>query len=360
MAEFVDLIGAARLVIAVILIAAAGLKVWSLDALRTFLGELGVPERLRTITGGLVVAAEGAVAVALLTAPPVVAGTATALLFTGFSIVLLRQGEESTGCGCMGALSRDDTSLIRKEIPRIGAAVAGLAIATGDPAATWFTPAAVSIASAGVLTYLAYVLVQQQQRMARPLAAGATTDEGRTTALLPLAPRVDGGVTPAPAATRGPGLPRRTFLGAIAGLPAALVTVPGMAWAREDRRHCGVGCGPNFACWCCAEVTHAAPTCACYPISEDPPSCPETCCDLLCCLLRDENCEDECILQRQACETVCNASCVDPRICERCHAQCGLEEQLCQQYCDNAEFLCALSACQSRAQEPAVRAEALV
>lgn len=341
MPSLTDLAGAARLLIAAILIAAIIFKIFDGEGLRTTLRDLSVPKRLIGLAASAVVAIELLVATLLLTAPPMVAGSATAALFLAFGAVVTSRRGATSGCGCMGARSAAEGSVWAKALPRLGGVLGGVLVATHGAASGWFGVDAVAPAAAAAAVYVGYIVARRSRERR---AAAAAVSGG---------PPVSIGGSPSAGLVA-----RRGFLAALAGAPAGLL-LPSVVRATE-MRHCGSGCPTGQRCHCCYETHPGVPTCACWPQEAPtvPPECRPICCGDACCLTILGGCENECQDRQVQCYDTCIAlGCVGGEVgCLLCFALCDLDRQLCQNIC-SAQYVNCSFASQLCSSEEAPRAQ---
>lgn len=341
MPALTDLAGAARLLIAAILIAAIIFKIFDGEGFRRTLRDLAVPNKIIGHAAAAVVAIELLVATLLLVAPPMVAGSATAALFLAFAAVVISRRGATAGCGCMGARSAAGKSLWAKALPRLGGVLGGVLVATHGAASDWFGVDAMAPAAVAGTAYVGFIMARGSRERGAALA--------EVSAGPPVS--IDG--------SRSAGLlPRRGFLAALAGAPAGLL-LPNAVRATE-MRHCGSGCPSGQRCHCCYETHPGVPTCACWPQEAPtvPPECRPICCGDACCLTIQGGCENECQDQQLQCYDTCLAlGCVGSELgCLWCFTLCDLERQMCQGICA-AQYLNCSFASQLCSSEDAPKAQ---
>lgn len=130
-ALLVDVAWALRLLVAPVLLVAAGMKIVSFDRSRTDLVNLGVPAQFSIPAVIVVVVVESLVAVAVAIAPAKAAGLSLAGLFLAFIVILIRSRRLGVPCGCLGESSVKSPAGVAFSIRMLGL-LAGMVIALGD------------------------------------------------------------------------------------------------------------------------------------------------------------------------------------------------------------------------------------
>lgn len=349
MPSLVDLAGMARMLIAIVLIAAVVFKLFDRRGLRTMLRDLAVPDRVLDAGVAAVIATELIVAAALLAAPPMVAGIATTTLFLGFAVVVFLKRNQTSGCGCFGKLTPSRKSVAAEESPRVAGAVGGVLIALEGSAFGWFNQTTIGWTLAVMAAYVTTAAVRRA--LARP---GETRAPVPTAMPVPVEMGFDSALPMAAPATKA-GVERRRFLAAVTGAPAALL-IPGVGIA-ADRRHCGAGCPAGQRCHCCYHADDDGPvtTCACWPQESplQPPECRPICCTQGCCDTDNYLCGSDCAARFESCALECESLCGTDESCSLCYAICTIDDALCEMACERSLFICYMSAKLCTSEGPA-------
>lgn len=165
--------------LAIVLGAAAALKLRSQEPFRQSLIRLGIPERGSRIAVGAGIATE-LLAGVLLLAVPVAGGALTCGLFLAFALARLRSGSASEGCGCLGSLaatSRSRTEMWCGIALRLAGASGGGFVVASDAEANG---SLVSIVSVGVGLGLLVLWLGKRRAQLPSAIASQATDPHRT------------------------------------------------------------------------------------------------------------------------------------------------------------------------------------